>query len=135
MDDYEYSVPNGVTVEECVQGDDWSSSDGSSFVAVQLPGEEGNVYPFDFEAETSFDLPLSSDTLFAISRGRLLGGFAKVVTSSEQADDTATVKVLIRYNREELLESTKACLLSRDDGEKGVGIFVSDRIPGHPVHE
>jgi hypothetical protein len=43
------------------------------------------------------------------------------------------VHVVIHYNREELLDLTKACLLSRGEGENGVGIFTPVwRFDRHP---
>ncbi|KAF8911655.1 hypothetical protein CPB84DRAFT_1762498 [Gymnopilus junonius] len=131
--DYEYVIPGDVVIDECVQGGDWTPSEFSS--AVEFPGQEADAYPFHYEAETSFDLPLSSDTLFFISRGRLHSGSVRVATSSDQAEDTATVNIIVRYNHDYLLDSTKACLLSRHEGEKGVGLFTPEwrrgrRFPG-----
>ncbi|KAH9485741.1 hypothetical protein JR316_0002656 [Psilocybe cubensis] len=84
-------------------------------------------------AETSFELPLSSDTLFLLSRGDRLDGTVKVETSRYQASGFASVHVLMRYWFPTAVERTKACLVSRGINEDGVGLFAPVyRIPGRP---
>ena len=76
-------------------------------------------------SESSFDLALPSENLLAISRGHWSSGVLNVVTSPEQAQDTATVRVEVKYFREEIRDLAKVCYITREEGEKGVGIFVS----------
>ncbi|KDR84319.1 hypothetical protein GALMADRAFT_237095 [Galerina marginata CBS 339.88] len=111
-DDWDYTVPGGISLQECVQGEEWSPSDGGS-----------SKPRFPFYSETSFTLPISSETLFFVSRGQRLIGAVDVVTSKEQAQDSATVRVTVGYHREEVRDLAKACVLSRNDDENGVGFF------------
>ena len=76
-------------------------------------------------SDSSFDLSLSSANLFVISRGHWSGGVLSVVTSPEQAQDTATVHVEVKYHQERLRDLAKVCYITREEGETGVGIFVS----------
>jgi len=76
-------------------------------------------------SKSSFDLSLASENLFAISRGHWSGGVLTVMTSPEQAQDTATVHVEVKYYQERLRDLAKVCYVAREEGETGVGIFVS----------
>ena len=93
-----------------MQSDEWSEPELS---------EDGYL-----SSDTSFDLALSSN-LFVISRGHWSGGVLNVATSPEQAQDKATVRVEVKYYREQIRDLAKVCYITRGDGEKGVGIFVS----------
>lgn len=76
-------------------------------------------------SDSSFDLSLSSENLLAISRGHWSGGVLNVATSPEQAQDTATVHIEVKYYREQIRDLAKVCYITRGEGETGVGIFVS----------
>lgn len=125
--DYDYNIPSGIALHDCIQGGSWSpsGSSGSSPATAELAQPQTGMLQHTFQSQTSFDLPLSSETLFFSTRGQL-GGLLHVVTSANQAQDSAKVHAVIRYDRPELRALTKACLLSRHEGENGVGIFVSD---------
>jgi hypothetical protein len=45
------------------------------------------------------------------------------MTSPEQAQDTATVHVEVKYYQERLRDLAKVCYVTREEGETGVGIF------------
>jgi hypothetical protein len=77
-----------------------------------------------FAAVTSFDLPLSVESLFLISRGPQSGGSVEIATSSEQNQDVVKVEVVVSYLREDVRNDAKVCQVLADDGI-GVGIFVS----------
>lgn len=80
---------------------------------------------FPYSSETSFELPLSYDTLFLLSRGSQSYGIVDVVTSSTPSD-VAKVNVVVRYYDRGVRDvGAKVCLSKRPNNEIGVGIFVS----------
>lgn len=99
---------------DCIQGSEWTKD-----------GYRG-IKSYDFSG-TSFDLSLSSDNLFVLSRGWLSGGVLVLVTSRDQAKDTVTVNVTANYHQEYVRTLAKACLVSRAGNQQGVGIFVRRR--------
>lgn len=109
---WHYDVPSDLVLDDCVQGSEWTKDKDSST----------KHYHF---ARTSFDLPLSNDNLFVLSRGWLSGGTLKLVTSPDQAKDIVTVNVGASYHQEYIRSLAKACLVSRAGTQQGVGIFVS----------
>ncbi|KAH9485740.1 hypothetical protein JR316_0002655 [Psilocybe cubensis] len=124
LDSWDYSIPPQVNLDTCVQGAKWTE------VPNPVPGEY-----YRLAAETSFELPLSSETLFLLSRGDRLGGAVKVKTSNDQAKDTALVNVLIRYRLPIVAERTKACLVNKGNNENGVGLFAPVYHGGSPGTE
>ena len=80
---------------------------------------------FPFSSETTFELPVNSETLFLISRGHLSSGTVDLVTSRNQAPNSIGVHIVTNYFREDIRDLTKVCRLERGKGEDGVGIFVS----------
>ena len=94
-----------------MRSDEWSEPELS---------EDGHL-----SSDTSFDLALSSENLFVISRGHWSGGVLNVATSPEQAQDKATVRVEVKYYWEQIRDLAKVCYITREESENGVGIFVS----------
>ena len=78
-----------------------------------------------FAAVTTFDLPLSTESLLLLSRGPQSGGSVEIATSSEQDQDVVTVEVIVSYVREEDRDDAKVCQILPEDGGIGIGIFVS----------
>ena len=78
-----------------------------------------------FAAVTTFDLPLSADTLLLLSRGPQSSGSVEIVTSPEQDQDEVTVEVVVSYLREEARNDAKVCQVLTQNGGFGVGIIVS----------
>lgn len=106
-------LPSQVELVECIQGPAWT--------------DQGHDRPFPeypHFVETSFELPISSDLLFFLARGRLSTGVITIV-SSPDVRDVATVDVSLYYYREEIRDKARACLIKRHNGENGIGIFVS----------
>jgi len=104
-------VPSDGPVRRCIEGDNWSqSSPGSS------------QYPHS--ARTVFDLPVSSDALYLLSRGSLAHGSATILDSQEGGENVK-VEVVASYYTRQALDRAKVCSLQRRAGENGVGIFVS----------
>ena len=81
---------------------------------------------FPFSSETSFELPVTSESLFLISRGHLSSGTIDLVTDKRLAPGSVSVHVVANYFREDIRNLTKVCWLERGKGESGVGIFVSE---------
>ncbi|KJA17296.1 hypothetical protein HYPSUDRAFT_70850 [Hypholoma sublateritium FD-334 SS-4] len=109
-DHWHYDVPSDTVLDGCVQGSEWTKDRYRGTKSYDL-------------ARTSFDLPLSADNLFMLSRGWLSGGSVSLVTSPEQAKDTVTVNVVASYRQEYVRSLAKACLVSRAGNQQGVGIF------------
>lgn len=80
---------------------------------------------FPFSSETTFELPVTSENLFLISRGHLSSGTVDLITSRKQAPNSVSVHIVANYFREDIRDLTKVCWLDRGKGENGVGIFVS----------
>ncbi|KAJ7099363.1 hypothetical protein B0H15DRAFT_819979 [Mycena belliarum] len=104
-----YPVPRGVDLEDCIAG--WSESSRSS---------ESQLFPYS--AKASFDLALPSETLLLLSEGALSAGNLRVTTSSKTSD-SVRVNVVVSYHSASVRDLAKVCLLKRDAGEGGVGIF------------
>ncbi|KAJ6536928.1 hypothetical protein B0H19DRAFT_962541 [Mycena capillaripes] len=92
---------------------------------------------YPYAAKASFELPVSSDTIFLLSRSivqnhgkNLFAGGGVEYVQSADISDSVTIDISARYWNHEYLEASKACLLERRGNEKGVGIFwdgTSDR--------
>lgn len=108
-----YTIPKNLSLVQCVDAEDWTET------SIDLSD-------FLYASETSFDLPLDSATLFLISRGQNLGGAVNVLTSEDQAKESAKVSISLYYVEEKVRDWTKVCLLSRDKDENGIGVFVSN---------
>ncbi|KIM36769.1 hypothetical protein M413DRAFT_13744 [Hebeloma cylindrosporum] len=105
----EYHIPHEITLGHCVEPEEWSEPE---------PSADGHL-----TSSSSFDLSLSSENLFVLSRGHWSGGVLNVETSPDQAQDTATVHVEVKYYRERIRDLAKVCYVTREEGEAGVGIF------------
>ena len=51
-------------------------------------------------------------------------GTLDVVVDPEQEKGVASVRVTVRYFREDVRDVAKACLVERGEGVSGVGVFV-----------
>lgn len=89
--------------------------------------------------QTSLSLPLTSETLFILSRGRSSAGGLRIESSSDLEEGMARVDVKITYtdfakygNSYDLLSQTAVCLIQRKPGKRkqlGVGLFSSRDWP------
>ncbi|PPQ85828.1 hypothetical protein CVT25_003459 [Psilocybe cyanescens] len=130
IDSWYYSIPSEVHLKTCVHGGSWTPVPMPARLTdpnpldLQLDQDQGELYDYYQDAaETFFELPLSSETLFFLSRGDRLAGAIQVKTSADQAPDSASVHILIRYRTHIIIERTKACLVKRNANENGVGLF------------
>ncbi|KIM49587.1 hypothetical protein M413DRAFT_438772 [Hebeloma cylindrosporum] len=125
-DRWGYDIPVGLTLGDCIQGGrwtnrpvPWSAANDSADAGIlsTLPKS------FPFSSETTFELPVTSESLFLISRGHLSSGTVDLVTSRTQAPHSVSVHVVSNYFREDIRDLTKVCWLERGVRENGVGIF------------
>lgn len=82
-----------------------------------------------YTSTISFSVPVSSDLIFLLARGSLDYSSSVNFELSENAGDDVEIDVTMSYYSNEARKRAQICLLERDEGEKGVGIFVS-RVPG-----
>ncbi|KAH9485694.1 hypothetical protein JR316_0002605 [Psilocybe cubensis] len=113
-----YTIPSNVSLVHCV--------DGTQDRIETTVDSSQDLY----ESRSSFQLPLDSATIFLVSRGQNLHGAISVVTSEDQEVDSAKVVVSL-YHTEKSQDWAKVCLLSRGQGENGVGIFTPIGRSGH----
>ncbi|KAJ7198498.1 hypothetical protein GGX14DRAFT_469498 [Mycena pura] len=108
--DNEYPVPTGVHLTRCIT--DWSEGETTKTPVFTTP------YPYG--TTVSFDFSMPPETLLLMSKGSLSSGQLKVTT----ADTTdVKVKVTVYYHNQRARDTAKICMVSRKDGEQGVGIF------------
>ncbi|KAF7289248.1 hypothetical protein MIND_01386300 [Mycena indigotica] len=110
-----YPVPDNVELDECVT--EWTTG----------PTNPTSSTPYTSLA--SFSFPIPSKTLLLLSKGSLSGGRLKVVTS---ASDDVKITVAIHYADTLARELAKVCLINRDEGEQGVGLFTPTEWRGRP---
>ncbi|KAF8195295.1 hypothetical protein K438DRAFT_1674007 [Mycena galopus ATCC 62051] len=82
---------------------------------------------FPYSADASFELPVSADTLFLISRNaghrRAFSTGRVNYLQSEEVSDSVKVDITAYFWHEEYLEHSKVCLLKHGEDQTGVGIF------------
>lgn len=71
-----------------------------------------------------FTIPSSSELIYFLSRGEYGFGSLKFELSDKDGDEIE-VDVNMKYYKEEILEHSRVCSLEREDGERGIGFFVS----------
>lgn len=77
-------------------------------------------------SSVSFDIPISADNIFLLSRGFLSAGEVEIVTSADQSKDIVTFYIVAKYYGESTIDLARACVAFREGGNHhGVGIFVS----------
>ncbi|KAG6828516.1 hypothetical protein H0H92_007733 [Tricholoma furcatifolium] len=110
MDPMEWPIPPDVTLGECAQ---WEEVDG--LVSMSRLFAKRN-----HQSVTNFELPVSSDALLFLARGRVTGK-VKVKYGGDSEDVQVGVKAFYRFDQ--ALESVQVCKITRGDGENGLGIF------------
>ncbi|KAJ7777698.1 hypothetical protein DFH07DRAFT_797566 [Mycena maculata] len=124
-DPVSWPIPDNVSVDHCAE---WSTSVASDVVD-----------DFPYAADASFELPVSAETLFLISRSARHRAFAAGhvnYVQSEDVSDTVKVDITARFWLDEYLDASKVCLLKRGEDESGVGIFTKwDRGRHSKEHE
>lgn len=72
----------------------------------------------------TFSVPTSADLVYLLSRGRHGHGSLQIELS-DKSDGDIEVETVIHYYHKAVLDLTQVCLLERDGGKRGVGIYVS----------
>ncbi|KAF9647713.1 hypothetical protein BDM02DRAFT_3129549 [Thelephora ganbajun] len=106
-----YPEPEDGTVIRCIRGRDnpWSPT-----ARVQFP---------------SFGIPLNSSAIYLLARGQQATGRVTVVPHPTSVSDEIIVDVVAQYHEWNIFMNTNVCLMERNEGERGVGIFVSTGLP------
>lgn len=116
---YEHTPPH--LPHECVSVANWTPVD-------KVPSYFNADWEYDVDdkkiAETSLELPVSSDLLYFLSRGSLSNGVIEILDGAS-GTDKVEVKVDLIYHDDFVLDVSKVCLLQPEEGQNGVGIFVS----------
>ncbi|KAJ7816415.1 hypothetical protein B0H14DRAFT_3877869 [Mycena olivaceomarginata] len=81
---------------------------------------------------TSFELPMTADLLFFLSRGGV-SGHINIIRASV-SPPIVQVIVMVQYHKPEDLERTKACRMGHAN-EHGVLIWAEPRHPHDPTHD
>ncbi|RDB20741.1 hypothetical protein Hypma_012167 [Hypsizygus marmoreus] len=110
----EWPIPPDVTVDHCTEWDD-----KAAFRKIR----PGAVLHEPYSAFATFELPVSSEKLFLLSRGLSAG--AVTIVNGEEEGDTAKVVVVARYRAYDALDWVKVCAIDREEDEHGVGIFAT----------
>ncbi|KAF6761046.1 hypothetical protein DFP72DRAFT_879920 [Ephemerocybe angulata] len=118
----DYPIPDGLKVSECLPKDKWETPLWQAQLDVAPPIAPG-LARYPAASTTSFELPLSADSLYLVSRGAYSGGSVDVVTSANQKQGSATVVVTVKYFHEEMRDAVMVCRVERRKGDSGVGIF------------
>ncbi|KAG5719396.1 hypothetical protein E4T56_gene13462 [Termitomyces sp. T112] len=113
-----WSIPPDISLGGCAQ---WTEE----FVPS---GGVSSDHPL-ITAAATFELPISSNTLLFLSRGAISGGL-NVQYGGYGNDVRVTVKASYRFP--EALDTVDVCIVTRSEGEIGLGIFSSPR--SHPSH-
>ncbi|KAJ7839778.1 hypothetical protein B0H13DRAFT_1911025 [Mycena leptocephala] len=113
--DTPWPIPSDMSVDHC---EPWSNN-GETDPDISED--------FPYSADANFELPVSADTLFLISRSiqhRHVFSTGRVnYLQSEEVSDSIKVDITAFFWRQEYLDASKACLLTRDNDQTGVGIF------------
>lgn len=115
---WEYQIPGDVNLDNCTPKEGWTD----------IRRHNRNTW----RAETNFDLPLTSETLYFLSRGDMSGGGAEFLIDPELKEDQVHINVVIRYTDDFLRDLAKVCEVSRGKNENGVGIFTPHYFDGRP---
>jgi hypothetical protein len=104
-----FPIPSGISIVECADLEDEDAQ-------ADHPEHDWKT------ALSFFDLPLSSDNLFFISRGPAIGNITFVQADEESED--VSVMTRVNYQHSHILNRIKVCKVRAEDGENGLGIFV-----------
>ncbi|KAE9399743.1 hypothetical protein BT96DRAFT_681003 [Gymnopus androsaceus JB14] len=135
-----FPIPSDIAVISCTRGTEmqnntygWSSPFSSPEFPLDDSSENSLLSSTYGSVQTSLSLPLSSDTLFFLSRGEISKGSMRIESSPNLADaDTARVDVKMIYvdprqgDHSDVLDQTTVCLVKRKGGkgkQMGVGLF------------
>ncbi|OBZ69747.1 hypothetical protein A0H81_10112 [Grifola frondosa] len=110
------SAIESITPDNCVRHANWSMDSDTHPLSW-------HPYGYSHVAQTSFELPVSSDLLYLIARGALSHGSIDISDSGETGSDVVQVYISAFYYHESALNRAKVCLLQPEEGKNGIGIF------------
>ncbi|KAF5321318.1 hypothetical protein D9619_002046 [Psilocybe cf. subviscida] len=114
--DWFYDIPSGLELGDCVTGENFEEEESDGHLRA---------------ASAQFEIS-KADTLFFLSRGQLSAGSVRILSSPDQASDSATVKVTARYILDEVRDLAKACPSTRGKDARGIGLFTPNWHHNHP---
>ncbi|KAK7438182.1 hypothetical protein VKT23_018114 [Stygiomarasmius scandens] len=123
----EFPIPPDMTVDHCTN---WPDEEPSYLDGDDKPNHDHDDHYHS--VWNTFELPISSKSLFLLSRGPFSFG-AVDIGQSDQPGDSVLVNVTTHYRHPHLLEHAQVCQLNRHEGEVGVGVF-STRPPRRGPH-
>ena len=85
------------------------------------------VFP-PYTSTVSFSVPSSSSLIFLRSRGSYDISSSVTFQLSDKPGDDIEIEVAMSYFNNAALDRAQVCLLERDEGGRGVGIFVSWKL-------
>ncbi|KAF9463996.1 hypothetical protein BDZ94DRAFT_1217155 [Collybia nuda] len=115
----EWPVPSDVNIDDCTN-------------MIQDPTTASNYLRRHFSSSAVFELPLSSEKLFLLSRGASAGS-VKIVQSDRvgiSGRNNAKVHVVARYRHASVLSQVRLCAISRHGDQRGIGIFSPQSLAG-----
>jgi hypothetical protein len=89
----------------------------------------GENAPWGLSAPVRFPpflIPLNSHSISVLARGQQAFGRVQVELDQTNARNEIIVDVIATYHDWDILTGTTVCLMEREKGELGVGVFVSD---------
>ncbi|KAG6837823.1 hypothetical protein H0H93_016191 [Arthromyces matolae] len=121
----DFPVPSDVSLSQCIIDEkDWSNVPypspfpPNSELSARHTGQ--NYYPYSSSA--TFELPLSSKSLFLVAKGAQTRGTVNIITS-DQVSDVVKVHITVKHISKDVRNrGIKVCLLERPN-EIGIGYF------------
>ncbi|KAF9018920.1 hypothetical protein BDZ89DRAFT_959656, partial [Hymenopellis radicata] len=112
-----YPIPGDLDLLHCIRGDSWTGEQAHKTIGS---------HSYAYYSKQTFELPLSSATMFLIARGTLSAGNVHLSTSPVSSDQVL-IQVEAHYYTPEVMDNTKVCRVKRSRKELGVGLFTPKR--------
>ena len=112
------SKDNGEIIE-CTTRESWSSE--SSLTANRVPWKIREEHV----AYTTFSMPLDAPDHYFLSRGAHAAGTFTLENDDSSNGDKFNIRVQASWRHEIAMQSSQLCLLKRQSGSIGLGIYVS----------
>ncbi|THU98898.1 hypothetical protein K435DRAFT_516958 [Dendrothele bispora CBS 962.96] len=127
-----FPIPPDMTVDHCTDWPDAGELSGPHGSEALDNPTHGHRHHFQSVWNT-FELPVSSDLLFLLSRGPWSAGSVDI-NQSDEPGDVVLVNVTTYYHHPRLLEHAQVCKLNRKENEVGVGVFSTTPPRRGPHH-
>lgn len=114
-------------VIECTTRESWSP----------VPSLMANHVPWKIQEEqvayTTFSMPLNVRNHYFLSRGAHAAGTFTLEDDDDSNGDQFYIHIQASWRHEIAMQSSQLCLLRRQDGSIGLGIYVSFVLPNHAI--